>query len=142
VTSFLPGWSNTRAWIIARPLSGFAETFAQYEVEVAPGGGSDTPEPDAEAQADIFLARGHLRITIDGQAHELTAGGYAFIPPGTTWAVKNTSDDLAQFHWIRKRYEAAPGVEMPTAFVTSDADVAPNWMSNTDKWGTTRFVDP
>jgi (S)-ureidoglycine aminohydrolase len=47
VTSFLPGWDATRAWILARPLSGFAETFAQYLMEVAPGGGSDRPEPDA-----------------------------------------------------------------------------------------------
>ena len=34
VTSVLPRWDATRAWIIARPLSGFAETFAQYIVEV------------------------------------------------------------------------------------------------------------
>ena len=30
VTSLLPGWVGARAWILARPLSGFAETFAQY----------------------------------------------------------------------------------------------------------------
>ena len=47
VTSFLPFWEKTRLWIIARPLSGFAETFSQYIMEVAPGGGSDHPETDA-----------------------------------------------------------------------------------------------
>lgn len=26
VTSFLPFWNDTRCWVIARPLSGFAET--------------------------------------------------------------------------------------------------------------------
>jgi len=41
VTSLLPGWSGVRAWVLARPLTGFAETFAQYAVEVAPGGGSE-----------------------------------------------------------------------------------------------------
>ena len=45
VTSKLPFWDNTRLWVLARPLSGFAETFSQYVVEVAPGGGSDRPEP-------------------------------------------------------------------------------------------------
>ena len=45
VTSYLPHWTDTRAWIIARPLSGFAETFSQYVVEVAPG--SD-PTNDAD----------------------------------------------------------------------------------------------
>lgn len=43
VTSALPGWHGTRAWILARPMSGFAETFAQYAIEVQPGGGSQTP---------------------------------------------------------------------------------------------------
>ena len=39
VTSSLPFWDNTRAWVLARPLSGFAETFSQYIMEVGPGGG-------------------------------------------------------------------------------------------------------
>ena len=39
--SYLPGWDATRLWVLARPLSGFAETFSQYVVEVSPGGGSD-----------------------------------------------------------------------------------------------------
>ncbi|HEY9057139.1 MAG TPA: (S)-ureidoglycine aminohydrolase, partial [Aurantimonas sp.] len=51
VTSALPFWEGTRAWILARPLSGFAETFSQYVMEVAPGGGSDRPEPDQGAEA-------------------------------------------------------------------------------------------
>ena len=33
--SRLPHWDDTRLWVIARPLSGFAETFSQYVVEVA-----------------------------------------------------------------------------------------------------------
>ena len=55
VTSYLPGWERTRAWIIARPMSGFAETFSQYIMEVSGGGGSTTfsgeRTPDAEESA-------------------------------------------------------------------------------------------
>ena len=40
--SYLPGWDSTRLWVLARPLSGFAETFSWYVVEVAPG---DHPQP-------------------------------------------------------------------------------------------------
>ena len=50
VTSFLPFWQSTRVWVIARPMSGFAETFSQYIMEVQPDGGSDRPELDPEAQ--------------------------------------------------------------------------------------------
>lgn len=36
VTSYLPHWTETRAWVIARPLSGFSETFSQYNCRLAP----------------------------------------------------------------------------------------------------------
>lgn len=142
VTSFLPGWRDTRAWIIARPLTGFAETFAQYAVEVGPGGGSDYPEPDDQAQAAILVAEGTLTLTINDEAHNLGAGGYAYVAPGAAWSVQNTGATPLKFHWIRKRYETAPGIALPESFVTSDQETPVNWMANTDKWGTTRFVDP
>ncbi|MFU8883167.1 MAG: bifunctional allantoicase/(S)-ureidoglycine aminohydrolase [Rhodobacterales bacterium] len=142
VTSLLPGWNDTRAWIIARPLSGFAETFAQYAVEVSPGGGSDIPEPDPRAQAVLFIATGQMHLTIDGASHILTTGGYAYIPAGSKWTLTNPGDAPLQFHWIRKRHETAPGIETPSAFVTSDQQTPVTWMPGTDKWGTTRFVAP
>ena len=60
VTSFLPFWEHTRLWVLSRPLSGFAETFSQYIMEVAPGGGSDKPEPDAKAEGVLFVTEGEL----------------------------------------------------------------------------------
>lgn len=59
VTSALPFWEKTRAWIIARPMTGFSETFSQYIMEVQPGGGSDRPEldPGAEGCCSCFRAR-------------------------------------------------------------------------------------
>ena len=57
VTSYLPFWEGTRLWMLSRPLSGFAETFSQYILEVAPGGGSEKPEPDPQAEAVLFVAK-------------------------------------------------------------------------------------
>ena len=79
VTSNLPHWNRTRVWILARPLSGFAETFAQYAVEVESGGGSDRPEPDPRAEAVLFVADGEPTLTLAGARHALRAGSYAFI---------------------------------------------------------------
>lgn len=142
VTSFLPGWTDTRVWIIARPLTGFAETFAQYAVEVAPGGGSDMPEPDLGAQGVVFVTDGEMTLTINEATHKLVSGGYAYIPHTAHWTVKNVGPQTLKFHWVRKRYVPAPGWPAPEPFVTSDHDVAPNVMANTDKWATTRFVEP
>ncbi|WP_299151607.1 bifunctional allantoicase/(S)-ureidoglycine aminohydrolase [uncultured Tateyamaria sp.] len=141
VTSFLPGWDGMRMWVLARPLSGFAETFSQYAVELTADGGSETPEVDEAAQSVLFFARGTATLTIGGDVHSVEAGSYAFIPAGTDWAVR-AGGDGCQFHWVRKRYVAATEVAAPTPFVTHDRDVPPTVMPNTDKWATTRFVDP
>lgn len=141
-TSFFPDWHRSKGWIIARPLSGFAETFAQYAIEVAPGGGSDAPEPDTGAEGVILIAAGTAHLTVNGTAHLLQSGGYAFLPPGCAWTLHNRGDAPLQFHWIRRRYQPVAGLATPAPFVTSDAANPIRWMPGTDKWGTTRFVDP
>ena len=59
VTSKLPFWEKTRLWVLSRPLTGFSETFSQYIVEVAPGGGSDRPELDSGAEGVLFVVSDH-----------------------------------------------------------------------------------
>lgn len=143
VTSFLPFWEGTRLWVLSRPLSGFAETFSQYIMEVAPGGGSDRPETDALAQGVLFVVEGTGQLTVDGKAHELSPGGYAYLPAGTDWTFRNTSDAPVRFHWIRKLYDAVEGLPLPDVIIANEQDVAPTLMPGTDgKWATTRFVDP
>ena len=143
VTSALPFWEKTRLWVLARPLSGFAETFSQYVMEVEPGGGSEQPEPDPEAEGALFVMGGGLRLTVEGREHALAPGGFAYLPPGCRWSVVATGDAAARFHWIRRAYEAVPGLEAPEPFVTSDRDVAPSPMPETEgRWATTRFMDP
>ena len=143
VTSFLPFWERTRLWIIARPLSGFAETFSQYIMEVAPGGGSQRPELDAAAEGVIFVVEGMLVLTLAGSRHDLGAGGYAYLPPGSDWSARNEDAEPVRFHWIRKAFEAVEGLERPPAFVTNENEISPIAMPGTDgKWATTRFVDP
>ncbi|WP_315798273.1 bifunctional allantoicase/(S)-ureidoglycine aminohydrolase [Bradyrhizobium sp. SZCCHNRI3043] len=143
VTSALPFWDKTRTWVIARPLSGFSETFSQYIVEVSPGGGSAQPEPDPEAEGVLFVVGGEILLAIAGKEHRLGHGGYAFLPPSCEWTLRNDSQAPATFHWIRKAYEAVPGIAVPEAFVTNEATIAPAAMPETQgRWATTRFVDP
>ena len=143
VTSYLPGWDKTRLWLIARPMSGFSETFSQYVVEVLPGGGSDAPDAEDGAQHVIFMTHGEATLTIDGQGYDLESGGYAYIPAGARWTFLAEGSEPARFHWVRKLYEPAPGIPHPTAFVTNEKDISPIAMPDTNgAWATTRFVDP
>ena len=143
VTSFLPFWDDTRLWVLSRPLSGFAETFSQYILEVAPNGGSDRPETDPQAQGVLFVVEGAATLSVDGAEHTLTPGGYAYLPPGKKWALRNNTDKMLRFHWIRKSYEAVEGLDLPDVIITNEQDITPTVMPDTEgKWATTRFVDP
>jgi (S)-ureidoglycine aminohydrolase len=143
VTSNLPGFTRTRSWILARPIAGFATTFAQLVVEVAPGGGAERPEQEAGVEGVVFVTSGRLTLRLAGQPHELEPGGYAYVAAGADWSLANDGDATTSFHWIRKAYEPLDGVEPPGSFVTSDVAVEPQPMPGTDgAWATSRFVDP
>jgi (S)-ureidoglycine aminohydrolase len=143
VTSSLPFWEKTRVWIIARPLSGFAETFSQYIVEVAPGGGSDRPELDPEAEGVLFVVEGEFSVSVGGKSHVMKPGCFAFLPPSSGWTLRNEGSATARFHWIRKAYEKIEGIDAPEALFADEADITPAPMPDTEgRWATTRFVDP
>ena len=143
VTSFLPFWDDTRLWVISRPLSGFAETFSQYIMEVQPGGGSDRPETDPVAEGVLFVVEGTVALRVGGNTHELTPGGYAYLPPASEWTLHNRAGDTLRFHWIRKAYETVEGLDKPDVLILNENDITPTPMPGTDgKWATTRFVDP
>ena len=143
VTSFLPGWTKTKLWLIARPMSGFAETFSQYVMEVAPGGGSDAPDAEPGAEHWLFFTGGLATLTLDGTGYEMESGSYAYIPPGTRWTLLAEGSQAARFHWLRKLYEPAPGTAVPDAIIINERDVPVRWMPDTDnRWGTTRFAEP
>ncbi len=142
VTSKLPFWTDTRLWVLSKPLSGFAETFSQYIVEVSPGGGSEKPETEPGTEAVLFVTDGELTLTLDNETHTMTSGGYAYISCDADWTVKNNSGATVSFHWIRKAYEKVDGLDTPDSFVTNENDHAPQVMPDDHTgWMTTRFVD-
>jgi (S)-ureidoglycine aminohydrolase len=143
VTSAFPFWEKTRAWILARPLSGFAESFSQYIMEVAPGGGSERPEPDPAVEAALFVVEGTLAVRIAGTSYDLEPGGFAYVPSGSAWGVTNSGSANAVFHWFRKAYEEVKGLGKPDVVIANERDIAPIAMPDTEgRWATTRFVDP
>ncbi|MEQ1944920.1 bifunctional allantoicase/(S)-ureidoglycine aminohydrolase [Mesorhizobium sp. VNQ89] len=143
VTSYLPCWDKTRAWIIARPLSGFTETFSQYIMEVEPGGGSARPEPEAGAEGVLFVMEGEVTVKLGKKSQRLLKGGYAYLPPSSGWTLVNKGRVPARFHWIRKLYERVEGIDVPEPIFRNEQDVVPLSMPGTaGRWATTRFVDP
>ena len=142
VASRLPFWDETRLWVLARPLSGFAETFSQYLVEVSEGGGSSRPETDAGAESVLFVLEGSLRLSLDAQEHVLEPGGYAYLPPGESWTAPRPGPVRSGSTGCARPTPRVDGIDVPDAFVVNERDVEPLEMPGTDgAWTTTRFVD-
>ncbi|HBH57679.1 MAG TPA: (S)-ureidoglycine aminohydrolase, partial [Arthrobacter bacterium] len=98
-------------------------------------------EFEAGVEGVVFVTKGKVNLTLDGELHQLEEGGYAYLAAGSTWGLENVSDDIVSFQWIRKAYERLEGYEAKS-FVTSDAEVEPTAMPDTDgAWKTTRFTD-
>lgn len=142
VTTLLPEWESTRSWVLNRPVAGGAVTFSQTILEVAPGGGSEAPEPQPEVEGLLFLMEGEATLGLGEDRHVLTPGGYAFLPAGTGWSLRNEGTTPASLHWFRKRYQPAPGLT-PRVVVGNEQDVEPSPMPDTDgRWATSRLLDP
>ncbi len=143
VTSFLPFWEKTRLWVIARPLTGFAESFSHYIMEVSAEGGSKRPDDNIACEHVLFVVDGSVELEYDGKVHVLSAGSYAYLPAGLLWSLHNKTSKKAVFHWIRKRYIDVDGIVRPRPFITTDEDVTPVSMPDTNGvWQTSLFVDP
>ena len=143
VTSLLPLWKHMRMWVVARPMTGFAETFSQYLVQLQPEGGSDNPESNASVQSVLFLTSGAVKLTIDNESHIMESGDYAYIPAGSEWSIWSNSNEVTNFHWIRKLYKGVKGIKRPVAFVKNENECEDVEMPNSNgTWFTKRFVEP
>lgn len=143
VASLLPFWDKTRLWVLSRPLSGFAETFSQYVMEVQPGGGSQRPDCDPTAETALFVVEGTVEIRVGGRVHALAPGGFAWLPPASGWTLRNGGSARSRFHWIRKTYDRLDGIDVPEPVFADERAIAPDPMPDTGGgWATTRFVDP
>ena len=145
VTSKFPNWLNTRAWILAKPLSGFAQTFSQYIMEVSPNGGSTNPDPDPNVESILFVTDGVLDLDLDGINYKMSQGGYAYLSSKSQWKIYNRYKKTVSFHWIRKCYEKIDGFDIPESFVTNEKEISPGGLTSDQTegiWSTTQFVDP
>lgn len=111
--SKLPGIDNTTIRIQTAPAMG-AE-FVQILLEMEPGGGTSR-DRDETLQHFFYVLDGRVTITIDGEAHQLDAHGYAYVPVNSHCGFK--AESAARMIWIRKPYQAID-LTPPNAIVGS-----------------------
>lgn len=112
--SVLPEWKGTAARILAAPAMG--ARFAQYLLDIGSGGGTkQTLAPGIEAF--FYVLEGSARLDAGGRAHDLEAGGFAYLSPSSRFelAVRGR----ARLLWLKKAY-APWGSSAPADHVGSE----------------------
>jgi len=119
--SRIPGIENTTINIQTSPALG--ARFAQILLTMRAGGGMTAARNDG-TQSFFYVTRGKAAIEIDGKTHDLSAGGYAYIPANTALRLYNARAEDTRVVWIRKPYEALAGTAPPSAFVSHESQVS------------------
>ncbi|KAF5975177.1 allantoin catabolism protein [Fusarium bulbicola] len=110
-------------------------------MDVQPGGGIDRAEMDDTADGVLFVVECETTVALAGEAHNLSSGGYVFLPPKRLDAPQHPSEPV-RFLWARKAYEPVPGFDAPEAFFAYEKDIEPREMPDTNgAWATTHFDD-
>jgi (S)-ureidoglycine aminohydrolase len=117
--SKLPNFKKTLFHILATPDIG--AKFVQYELMMAPGGGTIDPIKDG-LEHFCFVLDGNVTLNILGESkHDLTEGGFAFLPAGSSFKLNN-HDDESRIVWIKRKFIAA-GRLKPDLIVGNEKDV-------------------
>ena len=115
LSSRLPDYEQTVVHFQAAPALG-AE-FAQAMLVIGPGGGTGGMIL-AKPQHFFFVIEGTVVIHLeDGEPQELTAGGFAYLPPQTRFSLRNESGRPARVERLTKPYESI-GLPPPAPIVS------------------------
>ena len=99
----LSGWTNTEGILLISPQMG--ARFAQYLAVMQPGGAftSTAGAPLPGVQRFLFVQSGVVTLSVHDQSHELSTGGYAFLPADT--AHELVAAEASRLVLFEKRYQ-------------------------------------
>ena len=146
VTSRLPFWDDTRLWVLARPLSGFAETFSLVRRRGRARRRQRPAPSPTRGRGGRAVRRRRDRCSPRGRRHAtaLGPGGYAYLPPERAGRCATGRGRRRPSTGSARPTSAVDGVDVPD--VVRDprgrrrrSEPMPDTHG---AWGTQRFVDP
>jgi (S)-ureidoglycine aminohydrolase len=118
VRSALPGWERTEGILLISPRLG--ARFTQYLALMEPAATAGPALPGVERV--VYVLDGELTLWNDRAEHPLTAGGYAFFPPGSGATLRART--ATRLNVFEKRYVPLPGVAPPPPLFGQEQGVA------------------
>jgi (S)-ureidoglycine aminohydrolase len=102
-------------------------------LDVAPGGGTTAPREEG-LEHFLYLLDGALEVTAGAEARALAPGGFAYIPAGAGLGFRNTGPGPARATWLKRRYEAVPGIAPPAPRFGSRQETPVARVDDSGRW--------
>jgi len=122
VRTVLPGMKLCSAVVHVGPALGAA--FTQYTAEFEAGGELG----GTFAQRFLYVIEGAFSVELNGKRSELGAGGYAYVPEGSSHRI--TASKAGRAAVIEKAYQPQQGVAPPQAIISSENAVSPHALND------------
>lgn len=107
VKNTLPGFDNCELTILATPKLG--ATFVDYHLSILPEGKNERGFGEEGVQVFLYVLEGELTVSDGKEEHQLTSGGYIYLPAGEKLYFHNHSGQRVETFLYKKRYEAVEG---------------------------------
>jgi (S)-ureidoglycine aminohydrolase len=113
----LPEWRLCASRVLAAPAMG--ARFAQYLLDLQGGGGSEQTLRE-EIETFFYVLSGAVTLEANGKRHGLAPGGYAYLQPGSRFALNATA--ASRVLWLKKVYQPF-GAKRPADVVGNESGV-------------------
>lgn len=118
VSAVLPGWRCAAFYTMISPVMG--ARFSQYHVEFGPDGEGSGHTGDREWV--LYVTGGEIGLLADGQGDTLETGGYAYLPPGTSYRLVPPGAGAALLIF-EKKYQPLDGHPSPSLLVGREGGI-------------------
>jgi len=119
VGSVFPGWENVDVRVLINPAMG--ANLSQHIMTLKEG--SLIKDQTILTQVFYYVIEGECQVKIDHESHQLTKGGYVYIPVGHVYEITGSKAELVSFH---KVYEDLDGYDIPSLVVGNANDLPKN----------------
>jgi (S)-ureidoglycine aminohydrolase len=102
VENVLPEFEKTLAQVLVTPSLG--ARFIQHELLLEPGGGTRHPLQDG-LEHFLYVLEGGARLDFSDGKHDLIQGGFAYLPEGSSYSLKNLGDQKSRVFWTKRRFK-------------------------------------
>ncbi|MDE1547663.1 (S)-ureidoglycine aminohydrolase [Jeotgalibaca caeni] len=109
VKNVVPGFENVSLSILGSPKLG--ATFVDYIITFHEGGQNKRGFGEEGVQTFVYVIEGALNVSDGEETHELTSGGYVYLPAGVTMYLENAQTEDTEVFLYKKRYEPLEGHE-------------------------------